>query len=85
MNFLIGTILGLTFFAVTPAVYACDEHKMMSACKSECPNAKTGHDTHKCMKLVAKKKNSDEVFKKSDCFIAFTAHEESEKKEWHKH
>ncbi len=71
---------------VSPAVSLAGEgHDLQEACKSECPSAKTEHDTHKCMDGVAKKKKGDKTFIKSECFTAYTEHEKHEKEDDHKH
>lgn len=64
--------------------FASEDHNMQEACKAECPSATTEHETHKCMKEVAKKKKNDKKFRKSDCYAALREHEKHEKEENHK-
>lgn len=67
------------------AAFASDDHNLMEACKTECPNAKNEHESHACMKGVVKNKKSDKKFRKSDCYEAFREHEKHEKDDGHKH
>lgn len=55
------------------------------SCKAECPQAKTEHEAHECMKKVAIVKKNDKKFRKSDCFAALKDHEKHEKEDGHKH
>ncbi len=71
---------------VSPSVSLAGEgHNLQEACKSECPAAKTEHETHKCMDEVVKKKKNEKTFMKSECFAAYREHEKHEKEEGHKH
>lgn len=64
-------------------VSASDDHGLLSACKAECPSAKTEDEAHKCLEGVVKNKKSDKKFRKSDCFEAFREAEKHDKD--HKH
>ena len=85
MKLLVFALMGITLVNLNSTAHAGDDHTMISACKAECPDAKTEHDAHKCMKVVVKKKKGDKGFKKSECFHAFEEHEKSEKESGHKH
>jgi hypothetical protein len=58
---------------------------MLDQCRTECPDAKSEDEAHKCMKDVSKKKKGDPAFKKSECFHAMKEHEHNEKGHGHKH
>ena len=78
--------LGMIFsFLLATGSVASAETSFIEACKAECPEAKTKHETHKCMKGVAKKKKGDKEFKASTCYVALQDHEAHEKKHGHKH
>lgn len=65
--------------------HAEEDHGMMEACKVECPQAKSEHESHQCMEGIVQKKKSDKKFRKSDCYAAFKEHEKHEKEDGHKH
>lgn len=74
----------LLLISISPYSFAADKgHSMLEQCKAECPEAKSEHEAHKCMKDVVKKKKGDASFKKSECFHAMKEHEHNEK--GHKH
>lgn len=84
-----GTFFGLVVSAavILPlSANASEDHGMMELCKTECPSAKTEHETHKCMdELAKKKKKNDKKFRKTDCYSAYREHEKHEKEEGHSH
>jgi hypothetical protein len=70
---------GSVAYAAEPTV------TMLKTCKSECPNAKSEHQAHECMKKIASEKKDDKKFKTSKCFAALQEHEAHEKDGEHKH
>lgn len=79
---LVSSFLSVSVFAVDKEnVPAPRENAFQEACKSECPTAKSEHETHACMKTVAKKKKNDKSFSSSACFAALKEHEAHEAKE----
>ncbi len=76
---------GLISSSILSTAQAGDGHTMMESCKTECPDAKTEDEAHRCMKGVAKKKKGDKAFGKSECLHAMKEHEKHEKAHGHKH
>lgn len=71
-----GVLLGSQFAMA-------EGESLVSACKAECPKAKSEHEAHACLDKLAKTKKNDAKWKESACFKAYKAHEEHEKKEGH--
>jgi len=80
-------VLAALALALTAPTFASasEDHNLVESCKMECPDAKTEHEAHKCMKEVVKKKKLDKKFRKSDCVEALREHEKHEKESGHKH
>jgi hypothetical protein len=75
----------LTAMLFPPSLNASEDHGMMELCKTECPSAKTEHETHKCMDELAKKRKNDKKFRKTDCYSAYREHEKHENESGHNH
>lgn len=86
--FSIATLIG------TLQIVEADEHghsphdksnKLQVACKAECPDAKSDHEAHDCLRKLLKKDKSKKLSSTS-CFKALQEHEADEKKHsGHKH